>query len=404
MIHQLVNRFMIRRHYWRDVQFNELSELYTSMLLRSLASNVLFVFIPIFMYQNGYSVAAIFMMYGLYFAFRAPSDIAGGYIVARIGPKHTQIISCVLQIISAAQFMTIPQFHWSIIQLGAVWGASASLYFIAYHVEFSKVKHTVHAGKELGYMQIMDKIGGLAGPIFGGVVGVLVGSQFIFGAAALMLIASLWPLFRTSEPTKTRQKLDFKGLPVNKIRHDIAAYVFLGIENTFCIALWPVFISVFVLSGSVYLQLGILSSLSVLAAIASAYTIGKMIDTRNARRVLRFSAIANAMLNLFRPFVGGPFSILAVNTVNEVLTTGYRLPFTKGFYAAADDLPGHRIVYIVSIEVIASICKGTAWTLIAILCGVIGPLYAIYAAFAIATLASLLIMTEQFKALDRKGV
>lgn len=402
MIRKTIQRLLRRHHTWRDVGFDELAELYISNMLRSVALTIFMVFVPYFLYQEGYSLAAIFSVFGLFFVVRFVSDILAGHMVARVGPKHTMIASCLLQIISASILLTVPSMHWHPLILALPWGASASFFFIAYHVEFSKIKHTKHAGRELGHMQTYEKLGFLVGPVIGGVVGSVLGPQYIFGAATLLLLASLWPLFKSPEPVKTRQKLDFKGLDVSLIRRDIIANACLGIENTLCINIWAFYVSVFILSGAVYVQLGALTAIGVCASILSAQLIGRFTDTEHARSILRVSAITNSLVYMVRPFVQGIGGVFATNVLNETVTTGYRMPFTKGVYAAADDLPGHRIVYIVALEATNSIGKATMWLFLAILATTLAMKTMVFIGFGIAAVASLGITLEHFAVYNGK--
>lgn len=273
---------------------------------------------------------------------------------------------------------------------------AASSFFIAYHVTFSKIKHTSRAGHELGHMQTYEKIGFLIGPLVGGVVGTYFGAQYIFLVATLLLFASLWPLFQTSEPVKSRQKLTYKLLPLGKIKQDIFTNMCLGVENTLCINAWAYYVAVFALGGAVYAQLGILSAAGVLVAIISAKAIGRLADSRMARSVLHTSAVLNGLLYLARPFVSGVGGVFAVNAVNEALTAGYRMPFMKGVYSAADDLPGLRIVYLSSLEATGSIAKATVWFFLAILATALTLHAVLVVAFAIAGLASFGLTKERF--------
>lgn len=403
MLKQILARAMRRHYHWRSFGFTELSELYVSGMLHTLALSILMVFVPFYLYQQGYTVAQIFTVFGFFFLIRVGLDTVAGYTVARFGPKHTLIVSSFLQIISSAAFVSVPIFHWPTWLLGAFWGASASFFFVAYHVAFSKVKHTEHAGKELGYMAIVDKIGGIVGPLLGGLAGTFLGSQYIFLIASGVLLASLWPLFRTSEPVKTRQKLNFRDLPVNKIKYDLASYSALGVENTLCINLWPLYVSLFALSGSVYVQLGSLTAIAVVVSLFTAYVIGRMVDTKNGRLILRIGAVSNAFVYVLRPFVGSYTGALATNVANEIVTTSYRLPFFKGYYGSADELPGFRIAYIVSMETVGSIAKATAWFMLAILATVLSAKHVLIVGFGLSGIASLLITIEKFKVLMPKA-
>lgn len=396
MIKKTLHRFLRKSHFWRDTGFDELSELYISNMLRSIALTIFLIFVPFYLYQNHYSSVAILMLFGYFFAVRAFADIGAGYFVGRFGPKHTILLSNIMQIISSSLLLTVPQQHWNIILLAIPWGIANSLFFIAYHVSFSKIKHTPKAGRELGYMQTFEKIGYLLGPLLGGVVGSVFGPEYIFLMATLLLIISLWPLFLSSEPVKVHQKIDFKSLSVDKIKRDYATYICLGIENTLSINAWPFYVAVFLLTGSVYAQLGALSAVGVLAAVLSAKLIGRLCDTSIARIVMHTNLYLNALLHTLRPFVSGVGGVLAVNVANEAITSGYRMPFMKGVYAAADDHPGYRIVYISSLESAGCIAKSAVWLTLALLATILSLQTVLIISFALAAIASIGITKEHF--------
>lgn len=402
MVKKLLNRIIRRRHFWRDAGFDELTELYISSMLRTFAVSILMVFIPYYLYQLGYPVYQIFIFFAFYFSGRWITDIGAAYFVARFGPKHSMVVGCVLQIIVSAMMLCQGQYHWQFWLLGTLFGASASFFFIAYHVEFSKVKHAVHSGKEIGNMQIFQKLAAIAGPLVGGGAGTLLGPQYIFVIASVVLVLSLWPLFRSAEPVRIRQKIDFRAMPYRRMAWDYVSYAGLGIENTLCVNLWPLYISLFALTGSVYAKLGALSSFSVIASIAAAHMIGKYIDTNTARPLLRISSIANALVYIVRPFVGSLWPAFATNIVNEVVTTGYRLPYLKGFYARPDEFPSHTIVYVASMEAFGSVTKAVAWWLLAIIAISIDARVVISIGFALAALSSLLITSERFPAISKR--
>lgn len=396
MLKQVIKKVIERNHFWRDVGFDELSELYVSIMLRSVALTIFMIFVPFYMYQNGYPAPAIFALYGWFFVVRFPSDIGAGYAVARFGPKHTMIISCVMQIINAAMLLSVPQIHWSIILLAIPWGAATSFFFISYHVELSKIKHSARAGHELGHLQVFEKLGYLVGPLIGGVIGTVLGPQYIFLAATVLLFGSLWPLFQTQEPTRIHQKLEYRLLPVDKLKRDFFTNTSLGVENTLGINAWAFYVSVFLLSGAVYSQLGALSAAGVLVSILAAKMIGRLSDTSLARPLMHLSLLINAGLHLVRPFVSGLGGVFAVNTVNDVVTAGYRMPFLKGVYAAADDLPGLRIVYISSLEAVSTVVKSGVWFSLALLALVFPLKTVLIISFIIAAAASIGVMQERF--------
>lgn len=404
MIQKVISRILRRKHFWREVGFDELSQLYVSNMLRSFSLSLMVVFIPFYLYQQGYSIPAVFAFFGCWFVARMVGDIAAAHTVARFGPKHSMLVSCFLQIANAALLLLLPSYPVPLWLIALVGGMGASFFFIAFHVEFSKIKHAEHVGKELGSMQIFEKMAAVAGPLVGGLLGMFVGGRWIFVVGCLTLLCSLVPLFCSAEPIKTRQTLRFRKLSLGLITRDLGAGAGVVVENTLCINLWPFYIAVFALSGQIYGQLGLLASIAMLTSIFSAVFFGRYVDTQNARTLLRVSAGFNAFLHLIRPLVSSVWPVFAVGIANEIITTGYRMPFMKGMYAAADDLPGFRIVYIASIELFGDIIKSAIWFLLAMVALQISGFVAFCVGFACAAIASIFIMTERFKALEPRRV
>lgn len=406
MIKKIVYKLLRHRHFWRDIGFDELSELYVSMMFRGLAISLTGLFIPVYLLKLDYNVSEILMVATWYFTARAVAvDVMAGYTTAKIGPKHTMIIGYLLLILSSALFLTLPTRHWPIWLLGGIWGASASYIFIPFHVDFSKVKHSLHGGKELGFLNIMEKFGSIIGPVCSGIVATIFGVKYIFLAATLLLLAGLVPLLRTPEPLKINQKFKFTSFKVDKLKHTYISIMAFGVENALTMYLWPLFLGMFVLIGdAVYAELGIISSISFLVSIASATAIGTLIDSKKGGSLLRISACANALLHVCRPFVNSLPLALGTNMANEAFTPGYRMPYMKGLYDEADELSKYRIEYITSIELMASIAKATVWWLLVILLLSFKAREVMVFGFAIAAAASCLIMTERFRALQPKHI
>ena len=404
MLKKVIYRLLRHRHFWREVGFDELSELYVSGMFRSLSISLTGLFVPVYLLQLHFSITQILVVVAWYFTFRGTFvDLLAGYTVARVGPKHTMVIGYLILMVSTGLFLTLPQINWPIWLVGGVWGASTSFFYIPFHVDFSKVKHRKHGGKELGFMNIMERIGNTLGPLLGGVLATLFGGQFIFLLAAVLLVVGLIPLFQTAEPIKVNQKLNFRNFNIDHLKRDFISVIALGIENTLSMYLWPLFLGLYVITGNgVYVKLGIITSVSIVVSISSAQLIGKMIDRYQGRRLLRVSAGINAAVHLIRPFVSSLPVALGINMANEAVTPGYKMPYVKGWYDAADDLPGHRIVYITSMEWVGSITKATLYWVLALLTLVVSTRVVLNLGFVIAAIASIVIMSERFSALKPK--
>lgn len=394
----------MRRHYWRYVGFNELSELYTSMLLRSTGLSLIGIFVPIYLYKLEYGLPVIFLFMAILFGSRILGNPIAGYLVALKGPKHIMLYSYIIQIISLLLLLTLPNYAWPLWLIAIVWGFATSLFFIAYHVDFSKVMHADHGGKELGFMTIVERLGGALGPLAGGVIATLFGAQYTIAAAVALFILAVIPLFMTAEPTLTHQKLHFRGLPYRKLRRDFFSFAMVGVDNISSLAVWPLFLAVTILTTNTYASVGLVTSVGVVAAILSARFIGQLIDHRHGGRLLKWAASIGAILHMMRPLVGSIGGVLLMNVAHDAVATGHRLAYIKGMYGRVEELPGLRIVYVVVMETASDVGKATLWLSVWGTALFLGAERAMEAGFVLAAVASLLIMTQRFPALKRSLV
>ncbi|HSX45082.1 MAG TPA: MFS transporter [Candidatus Saccharimonadales bacterium] len=405
MFQKFMFRHLKHRHFWRHKDFDELSELYISNLFRGLALSLTGLFIPIYMLRLHYSLVSVLSLVAWYFTFRCLiGDLLSGWTVAKIGPKHSLLVGYIILIASTTMFLSQPSQYWPIWLLGGIWGVSNSFFFIPFNVDFSKIKHSKHGGKELSFVYIMEKVGWAIGPLLGGLVGTLFGAQYIFLVAGVLLLIGAIPMFTTGEPVKLDQKLNFESLKADKLLYDALSFGAIGVENSITLYMWPLFLGLFVLTGSsVYAKLGILTSLSVVISVAASRYFGQIIDHKKGREILRSFAAVNAIIHLVRPLVTNFVGAFGINVANELATPGYRMPYFKALYDAADDLPGHRIVYLTSMEMIASTAKATMWWFLAALATLFSARTITTTGFAIGAIASLMIMSERFRSLASKA-
>lgn len=354
MIYNFFHYFVARTHFWRHVGISEMAELYSSRMLRVMSMNMMGGFSIVYFYQLGYSVRWLVWYYVAYFAARVLMGPLIAMTVARYGPKHGTLISNIFFVLAATLMALAPS--WGVVALILlipVGGYSRSLYDVCYLVDFSKVKHLEHSGKELGLMQMIERVMTAFGPIFGGLIALVFGPAIMMLVAALLMLSSVLPLFFTSEPVKIHQKLTLRHFNIKVAIKPMLAHIAVGVDMNASGMLWNLFIVIVVfgtVSNASYLQLGILSSVALFASIVISYIYGKLVDNRKGKALLRLSVIGDVLVYLSRPFITTPLQVVGVNVANEVVTTGYMLPALRGIFDTADGLPGYRIVYITVIS------------------------------------------------------
>lgn len=401
MIKQLFHRLLRRHHFWRHVGFDELSQIYISSFFRTMAISLVGIFIPIFLYDLGYGLEGVFVFHMMYFLARSVVHLPAGYLIARVGPKHTILLSFIAQLTTSFMFLLLPNYDIPLMLIAAIFAVANTLFFVAYHVDFSKVKHSDHSGKEMGFANVVQRIGGALGPVTGGVVATLFGPEYIFLVMSVMLFIGVLPLFTTAEPVQTRQRIRFRTFPTSRIKRDLVSYVGLTVPHHLSVSLWPFFLALYALGSSVYLELGILSSVAFLVSIVTAFAIGRVVDNGKGRSLLRIASVTDMFVQFMKPFVGSfPFA-LTLNSVGESTAVSMRITYHKGMYDAADSHPGNRIVYVSIMELAGALTKAIIWAIMLLIGIWVGFDAAFVAGFIIAGVASVVTLTERFPALGR---
>ena len=136
MLRNFISKLLEPRHYWRTVGFDELSELYTAQLLRSLGISLIGLFTPIYLYKIGYSLSSIALFHVFWFLFRPIFDLLSAHIVARIGPKHTMLLSSFVHITYLGLVMTLQDLRWPLILVASLGSFAYGLHMLAVAVDF----------------------------------------------------------------------------------------------------------------------------------------------------------------------------------------------------------------------------------------------------------------------------
>lgn len=391
---------LLRRHFWRHASFSEIAELYMSRMLRMAALYIASAFMSIYLYQMGYGIGQIALFWSVFFLFKTITALPVAGLIARIGPKHGILVSNLLYIPSMIGFALLPSFGpWLLAPILVLQATSASMYAIAYTIDFSKVKSVEHAGKEIAYMNILEKITTSVSPLIGGVLAFLFGPQFVLVVAAALFALAAVPLFNSAEQVQTGKKLVFKGFPWHLIRQHWLAQTAVGYDVFTSGTVWTLYTAVIVIgissSNEIYVITGMLLSVVLIATLISSYIYGKLIDKSKGGLLMKVSTVANSLTHLVRPFITSPFAVAGANVANEVATTGYTMPYTRAVFDNAD-LSGHRATYLGMVDVLANFGAFLAAATLGVLVMAAGDTFALTNFFFLTGVVVLLVLTARF--------
>lgn len=401
MVQKFFLSLMERRHFWRYATFSEVAELYVSRMLRMAALYMAGSFMSIYLYQLGYGISTIGFYWAAFFIFKTVIALPVTRFIALIGPKHAILISNILYIPAMVAFALLPQFGpWVLVISLFFQAVSATMYAIAYLIDFSKVKSVEHAGKEIAYMNIFEKVTMGLSPLVGGFIAFIFGPQIVIIIAAILFALAAIPLLKTGEQVRIHQKLSFRGFPWQLIRGHALAQFSAGFDVFTSGTAWSLYVAVMILgltadSNEVYAITGVLVSVVFIVAIVASYTYGRLIDSRRGGDLMKVGAIANSFTHLVRPFVMSPVTVAGLNATNELATTGYTLPYTRAMFDNAD-ISGARVMYLGVTEMLANFGAGMAALLLGLVAMVATEDFALKSLFFVTAAVVLLILTARF--------
>ncbi len=110
MLAAVTDKLFRRRHYWRDVSFDEIAKLYISRILTVFAVNVVNLFASIYLYKLGYSIVFIGLFYAGIYALKAVVAPLAAKFIARFGTKYAVLLASLMRIPSLVAFAFVEQF------------------------------------------------------------------------------------------------------------------------------------------------------------------------------------------------------------------------------------------------------------------------------------------------------
>ncbi|MGV9001426.1 MAG: MFS transporter [Candidatus Saccharimonadaceae bacterium] len=370
-------------------------------MLRMTAMYIAGSFMSIYLYQLGYGIVAIGLYWSGFFIFKTIIALPVARFIAWVGPKHSILISNLLYIPSMIAFALLPQFGGWILLVSLFFQAvSATMYTIAYLIDFSKVKSIEHAGKEIAYMNIFEKVTTGLSPLIGGFIAFIFGPQVVIIIAAILFALAAVPLLKSGEQVRINQKLKFHGFPWHLIRGHALAQFAAGFDVFTSGTAWSLYVAVMILgltadSNEVYAITGVLVSVVFIVAILASYTYGRIIDKKQGGYLMKAGTIANAFTHLIRPFIVSPVSVAGLNAANELATTGYVLPYTRAMFDNAD-ISGARVAYLGMTEMLSNFGAGMAALLLATVAAVSTEGFALKSLFFVTGAVVLLVLTARF--------
>lgn len=275
-----------RRHINKDVQIDGMHAFYLNALLRSLVFSMIGIFTPIFIYTSLLSItgdmitsiSAVALYYLITRFVVLVFNIPASKIIEKLGFRKSVIISAVLlsgyigTLILAAN-----NYLWFVVASVLI-GLNIPLYWVSRNSVIALDSKKKSLGKEAGFVAIVERIAGVAGPIASGFMIERWGFPTMYAAAFVVLFVSVFPLL-TMPHHVHRNGVSIKGyyiwLKSRRFFHQAIGSVGRAFDDYGYNIVWPLAL---LLMGIHYSNLGVFYSALTVITILVRYVSSSLFD------------------------------------------------------------------------------------------------------------------------------
>lgn len=312
-------------------------------MMRRMASSLLFLFGPIFIYTIlGESIVGATVYFLLASALYFIALIFCTQVLNKVGFKRSLSISLVMAALYAASFAIMTQENiWYTVPLSLFFFTWFRFFhWVPFLTDFSKFTKKGDRGRQTSAFGAVGSLVGIIMPIVGGWLIMVFGTPVLFVVITILYIAVMIPysmLPHTEERFSWNVRQTWNAFKKYVKTHVMVAHVALGGERLIGAFLWPIFIFE-ILEGN-YFEVGALSGVITLAAVIINLFTGKFIDKAKKRDTLvGWGSVLYGIGWVIKIFVLTAFQIFIVDVYHRILYGIRQIPFdTATFEIAADE-------------------------------------------------------------------
>lgn len=365
--------------------------LYTGKTILMIASALLGIFLPIFLYELfDQNFQAVIIYYGIgYFLYGITLTI-GAKFLNKFGFRKALQTSVVLGALFYLIFYFIDKNNlYYLIPLSVfVLLLYRLFYWLPYHVDFAKFTDRRTRGRQVSILNATRLALGIFIPLIAGFIIVRFGFDALFLIAIILFLVSGIPYLTIP---RTREKFSWSFLRTWKEffsrerRRMVLAYGAVGAEGVVGLIVWPIFI--YQLLRGNYLQVGAISTLIIGFTVIFQLVLGRYIDLEVSKeKVLGLGSVFYSLGWIIKIFIVTAFHIFVVGVYHNIAYILWRTSFdVLGYEIAADQ--GH---YVDEFTVLRDMAMSLGRSLMIILIILFSLYFAIQWVFILAALSAII--------------
>jgi MFS family permease len=222
-----------------------------------------------------------------------------------------------------------------LIPAGVFSGLQISLYWVAYHIYFTKLSDDKKQGEEISMGQILSALAAVGGPAFGGLIISYWGFEATFLIMSILLVLAVFPLkYLPKQDDKITVNILqlIRDLSPKKEFKTYLSLFGLSITETIFMIFWPIYIFP-ILSG--FVGVGFVGSIVAVSAVVSTMIIGLLIDKVGAYKLIKVFSSLDAIVWVIKTFVSLPMHVFAISIASAVTRIGQNMSVESQVYHRA---------------------------------------------------------------------
>lgn len=336
--------------------------IYSGRMTLTVATQLLGLFMPIFLYQVfAFNIAWVLAYYILRdFLYLISLPLGPKVFMNKIGLKNSIRLGVIFGSLYYVGFFILEKYvsnmptisgefvpeAWLItimLTVAIILTLNRLTYWVPLHTDITKFTSKKDRGKQVSLMAITQVVLGALMPLAAGWLLMEFSYSFLFVVAVIIYLIALIPfsaLPKIQEKFSWTYKQTWKEFASKARRKLMIAYSADGAESGVRIIIWPIFIWE-ILNGN-YLQVGIISSLVVVVTVTFQLIVGKYTDKVNRKKMLKYGTILYAIGWIVKIFIASAFQIFITSTYHNIANIFSRTSFdTINYENAADQ--GHYV-------------------------------------------------------------
>ena len=303
------------------MDIKEIKLFYASFSIFTFASSMISIFIPLYLFEKGYSLSSIILFFVLVQFSRLIFLPISAWLSSAIGAKKIISLSFIGSIAFYLILDKIDHLSNGFYLSALIYGMIHAFFYLPFLVHLSKMSPDDNRGKILGKFNIYLAVVGALGPILGGIIISNYGFSAVFAVVIIFIIPAVLLLLSTPEISKIR-KINFGLINIKFFYPDLIANGFLNFQLFLSFVVWSIFMFLIV---SEYDKIGLIQSVSLFVSIVVFYVLGIWVDKFNRKKILLWGSFFSVIADLIRVLASSFASIILLNTSSVAFEEAKRM-------------------------------------------------------------------------------